>query len=49
MMLANLLRSAWLALLAVLPASLLSRLDSWARRQAEVRVERRLRTLRPRG
>ncbi len=49
MMLANLLRGAWLALLAVLPAGLLARLDGWARRQAEARAKRRLRTLQPRG
>jgi hypothetical protein len=45
----NLLRHAWLGLLAVLPPGLLARLDGWARRQAEARAERRLRNLRPRG
>jgi hypothetical protein len=46
MLLANLLRHAWLGLLAVLPAALLARLDGWARRQAAARAQRRLR---PRG
>jgi hypothetical protein len=49
MILVNLLRDAWVGLLAVLPVSLLARLDGWARRQAEARAERRLRSLRPRG
>jgi hypothetical protein len=47
--LVNVLRHAWLGLLAALPASLLARLDGWARRQAEARAERRLSRLRPRS
>jgi hypothetical protein len=49
MVLVNLLRQAWLGLLASLPARVLARLDGWARQQAERRAERRLRSLQPRG
>jgi hypothetical protein len=49
MVLVNLLRHSWLGLLAILPATVLARLDGWARRQAEARAQRRLRSLLPRG
>lgn len=40
-MLATLVRQAWVAVLAVLPGTVLGRLDTWARRHAQARAERR--------
>jgi hypothetical protein len=48
-MFVTLARQAWEAVLAVMPRTVLRRLDDWARRHAQARAERRRNLMRQRA